>query len=555
MGRRHSVKTRRARQGQEDISQPHSRRCSSVRVPRTSNPRVSKENSLPATDFPGGKSPHRELPAISISNKLDTSHQTPSQPFHSTLYQEHEVSLSHTTPSSPGRTIPGLDCAPAPASPCHTIPTLAMPGQDDEDDQFAEYLYQSRHIATPRSSPPPPNTPHLVFEVPSDTESSRRPSQYSQLSISPSPSSFISPSPSCGFSQGLSLPKERRRRASHGELSSSPSDNSPSPFPIQDLLGVPVSRPRGASLPGTIDPAELYRLRNFSLQGKKVINRGDSYKSRSRTSINSRRSSLEMSGESSEQLSYRSGRSSLYSSRRNSRSDSRLAEQQTGVNNPGSQSRNSSCVPGDLEFCQEVEIVRVLLLGGPQVGKSSLCAQFLSSEHINAYDRVEDTVCKEVSVAVNKEEKRLVFVDHQHGDMSIENQLTSYCPDAFLVVLAVDDSSSLDQAENILSYLARAGVLDKPTILVANKADLVRNRVVKTAVGKSLAQKYNIKYIETSPGINHNIDELLVGITTQLKLRTGARSEQKQNKILDFFGRVLNLQPDKNKSCSNLNIL
>ena len=95
--------------------------------------------------------------------------------------------------------------------------------------------------------------------------------------------------------------------------------------------------------------------------------------------------------------------------------------------------------------------------------------------------------------------------------------MTSYCPDAFLVVLAVDDSSSLDQAENILSYLARAGVLDKPTILVANKADLVRNRVVKTAgrtndtnclipsicfvsVGKSLAQKYNIKYIETSPG-------------------------------------------------------
>ena len=59
--------------------------------------------------------------------------------------------------------------------------------------------------------------------------------------------------------------------------------------------------------------------------------------------------------------------------------------------------------------------------------------------------------------------------------------MTSYCPDAFLVVLAVDDSSSLDQAENILSYLARAGVLDKPTILVANKADLVRNRVVKTA--------------------------------------------------------------------------
>ena len=76
------------------------------------------------------------------------------------------------------------------------------------------------------------------------------------------------------------------------------------------------------------------------------------------------------------------------------------------------------------------------MLGASQVGKSSLCAQFLSSEHINAYDKVgkvlcqthmkstnntflEDSVCKEVSVAVNEAETRIIFVDHQHGDMSV----------------------------------------------------------------------------------------------------------------------------------------
>ena len=31
----------------------------------------------------------------------------------------------------------------------------------------------------------------------------------------------------------------------------------------------------------------------------------------------------------------------------------------------------------------------------------------------------EDSVCKEVSVAVDDEEKRIVFVDHQHGEMSV----------------------------------------------------------------------------------------------------------------------------------------
>ena len=31
----------------------------------------------------------------------------------------------------------------------------------------------------------------------------------------------------------------------------------------------------------------------------------------------------------------------------------------------------------------------------------------------------EDCVCKEVSVAVNDVESRIVFVDHRHGEMSV----------------------------------------------------------------------------------------------------------------------------------------
>ena len=45
----------------------------------------------------------------------------------------------------------------------------------------------------------------------------------------------------------------------------------------------------------------------------------------------------------------------------------------------------------------------------------------------------------------------------------------------------MDDKSTLDQAEMMLSYLRMCGVVDtKPVILVANKTDLVRNRVVRT---------------------------------------------------------------------------
>ena len=35
---------------------------------------------------------------------------------------------------------------------------------------------------------------------------------------------------------------------------------------------------------------------------------------------------------------------------------------------------------------------------------------------------------------------------------------------------------------------------------MANKADLVRNREIKSSKGKQMAMKYGVKYIETSPG-------------------------------------------------------
>ena len=87
--------------------------------------------------------------------------------------------------------------------------------------------------------------------------------------------------------------------------------------------------------------------------------------------------------------------------------------------------------------------------------------------------------------------------------------MQTYSLHAMMVVMAVDDLYSLQLAEHILLYLRHSGSIEeKAVILVANKADLVRNREIKTATGKELAIKYNVKYIETSPG-RYNVFEML----------------------------------------------
>ena len=125
---------------------------------------------------------------------------------------------------------------------------------------------------------------------------------------------------------------------------------------------------------------------------------------------------------------------------------------------------------------------------------------------------------KEVVLSVNGQESRIVFIDHEHGEMEVskdmeykemvnqgmfqvENMIQTYCPHAMMVVMAVDDISSLELAEHLLLYLSHSdSIEEKAVILVANKADLVRNREIKTGAGKELAVKYNVKYIESSPG-------------------------------------------------------
>ena len=159
----------------------------------------------------------------------------------------------------------------------------------------------------------------------------------------------------------------------------------------------------------------------------------------------------------------------------------------------------------------------------------------------------------------------------------------TYNPQGFVVVVAVNDEASLELGERMLHFINMLEVSEKTVILVANKADLVRTRVVKPIgnknvmfiftfpnivksfpfiilcitsvlssqlfsilVAKELARKFNVKYLETSTGrnisqsqmyqnifkgINHNLDELLVELTLQMKQKRLERFKRRRSSI------------------------
>ncbi|XP_053606657.1 GTP-binding protein REM 1 [Plodia interpunctella] len=282
--------------------------------------------------------------------------------------------------------------------------------------------------------------------------------------------------------------------------------------------------PKTASHQPEEEPDEdSYRLRTFNITQKGgIVNRGDSFR------------------------------------RRRSRS--------------GSLAPSSPAAAPEPQERRPVACHRVAMVGAPGVGKTALISQFQTSECINAYDRHGDVDSSEqkVSIMLNGEESELYFVNCTTTKDEIER---SEPPDAFVVIYSVVDKASFQKAEQELARLLDCDMLRcRPALLVANKIDLARSRAVSTQDGKCLACTYKAKFIEVSVGINHNVDELLVGILNQIRLKQqysaeGGRESSPAHwyktrgmvrasmKARQMFTWIFGKEDSKFKNCENLHVL
>ncbi|KAA3676273.1 uncharacterized protein DEA37_0002961 [Paragonimus westermani] len=224
------------------------------------------------------------------------------------------------------------------------------------------------------------------------------------------------------------------------------------------------------------------------------------------------------------------------------------------------QTHDTAIVPtvGD----EDAQQIRIQIVGFPNVGKTALCRQMITSDFLGSRMESisEDTIERLVTVELNQQTWNLLLIDnfgeagmeevalvnsirsketHTHtSDSESASEITpekciphllphskSSCStllkDAkvYLLVYAVDDQRSYDYISKVLKMLIKdSETLDsKVFIVVANKSDLVRSRMVSSERGKRLAHTYGCKYFEISTAINHLVDELLVEVILQVE--------------------------------------
>ncbi|XP_046375182.1 GTP-binding protein Rit2-like [Haliotis rufescens] len=309
---------------------------------------------------------------------------------------------------------------------------------------------------------------------------------------------------------------------------------------VSKAYTVPCSFP---DISASDDESRLCRVRSFKTTSKGIVNRGDSFKKRSTNSLMSAGSILDNEKQ-------------------------RLTSTSSDVSDISQLSTMSMCTTLSIGSSIAPSYYRIALLGASGSGKTSLIRQCLTSEFTSSYETtshdsdIEDdnTMC----VVLDGEESMIELVD----DLML-GECEALRVDAYVIVFDVTSTSSFKVATSAVRQLRVERGCDRPVILVANKADLARQRNVKTADIRTFASRYDCKCVETSAALNYNVDNLVVGMLAQIRIKLSPSTSpvathiqeedltkklpmDKKKKILSLLSRFFKQARRRVRSCENL---
>ncbi len=153
-------------------------------------------------------------------------------------------------------------------------------------------------------------------------------------------------------------------------------------------------------------------------------------------------------------------------------------------------------------------IYKVIVIGDPAVGKTSLLTKF-------ATNQFEEKYLPTVGVSILKEPIELEDIDATISLMfwDIAGQPQFYMlhrpyfngADGILLVFDMTRTSTFSNVNNWYSSAVKYGLSGVPRILIGNKIDLKDDRKIIVPMAEHLSEKLNAPYFETSALTGENV--------------------------------------------------
>ncbi|XP_061166377.1 GTP-binding protein RAD-like [Saccostrea echinata] len=240
---------------------------------------------------------------------------------------------------------------------------------------------------------------------------------------------------------------------------------------------------------------DVQRVRNFSLSNLGIENKGDSF-----------RNSSEIVGSP--------GKTKYSRRRRSLKKEQQFYPISVTIDENSDDFIRPICNSIGKAYNSKGGTFRIKVIGDKLVGKTMMVKQMTTSEFVGLQEMTEKSNFTTIPVHLDGEES---IVELEEVEFYEPYRHTVYV-DAFIMMYSISDEASFLYVLREVSRLREALDVDRPIIMVANKTDLNRNRVVSTKEGKTAAQVFSCKYVETSVSFHVKIDELLVALVRQIRL-------------------------------------
>ncbi|XP_033122577.1 ras-related protein Rap-2a-like [Anneissia japonica] len=160
---------------------------------------------------------------------------------------------------------------------------------------------------------------------------------------------------------------------------------------------------------------------------------------------------------------------------------------------------------------------KVVVLGAGGVGKSAITVQFVSGNFVEKYDpTIEDFYRKAIEV---ENMMAILEILDTAGTEQFASMRDLYIRNGqgFLIVFSITSKQSFGDVVNIREQILRVKGKDTvPIVLVANKADLDKERQVPTSEGMILANRWGVPFYETSAKTRQNVNEIFADCVVEI---------------------------------------
>ena len=179
------------------------------------------------------------------------------------------------------------------------------------------------------------------------------------------------------------------------------------------------------------------------------------------------------------------------------------------------------------------DIICIMTLGNSSVGKTSFILRFTQNTYTDSYLATVGYDFKTKDIKIKGKKYKLFLYD-----TAGQERYKSLAPnmirksDGIIIMYDITNYSSFNSVPEYIDKIKELKGDKFPIILIGNKIDKERERLVSEDEGKSLAEQYGIDFIEISNREGINIEEAGMNIVNRVI------EERKNNKLK--FSQSLN---------------